>query len=56
MKLAMAVGPTNHYRIEGIGRRHFIETGKVAGLSKSAIESVTEEIVAAADGVMSAIG
>ena len=52
MKLAMAVGATNHYRIEGIGRRHFIETGKAAGLSKSAVESVIEEIVAAADGVM----
>jgi serine/threonine-protein kinase HipA len=52
MKLAMAVGATNHYRIEGIQRRHFIETGKAAGLSKSAVESVIEEIIAAAEGVM----
>jgi serine/threonine-protein kinase HipA len=49
MKLAMAVGATNHYRIDGVQRRHFIETGGAAGLSKSVVESVMEEIVATAD-------
>jgi serine/threonine-protein kinase HipA len=52
MKLAMAVGATNHYRIEGIQRRHFVETAGAAGLSKSAIEGVIEEIVESADDIM----
>ena len=52
MKRAMAVGATNHYRVEGIQRRHFIETAGAAGLSKPAIEGVIEEIVAAADGAV----
>ena len=49
MKLAMAVGATNHYRVEGIQRRHFIETAGAAGLSKSTVENMIEEIVAVAD-------
>jgi len=52
MKLAMAVGATNHYRIDGVQRRHFIETGGAAGLSKSVVESVMEEIVATADSAV----
>ncbi len=52
MKLAMAVGATNHYRIEGIQGRHFIETGSAAGLSKTTVQTVIEEVAAAADGVM----
>ncbi|WP_024513285.1 type II toxin-antitoxin system HipA family toxin [Bradyrhizobium sp. ARR65] len=52
MKLAMAVGATNHYRIEGIQGRHFIETGSAAGLSKTTVQTVIEELAAAADGVM----
>jgi serine/threonine-protein kinase HipA len=52
MKLAMAVGATNHYRIEGIQSRHFIETGGAAGLSKATVQTVIGEVVAAADNVM----
>jgi serine/threonine-protein kinase HipA len=52
MKLAMAVGATNHYRIEGIQGRHFIETGSAAGLSKTTVQTVIEEVAVAADGVM----
>jgi len=52
MKLALAVGATNHYRVEGIQRRHFIETAGAAGLSKPTIENVIEEIVAAANGAV----
>ena len=47
MKLAMAVGATHHYRIEGIQGRHFIETGKAAGLSKATVQTVVEEVGAA---------
>ena len=52
MKLAMAVGATNHYRIDGIQGRHFIETGSAAGISKATVQTVIAEVVAAADGVM----
>lgn len=52
IKLAMAVGATNHYRIEEIQGRHFIETGIAAGLSKTTVQTVIEEVAAAADGVM----
>jgi serine/threonine-protein kinase HipA len=52
MKLAMAVGATNHYRIDGIQGRHFIETGSAAGISKATVQTVIEEVVAAVDGVM----
>lgn len=52
MKLAMAMGATNHYRIEGIQGRHFIETGSAAGLSKTMVQTVIEEVAATADGVM----
>jgi serine/threonine-protein kinase HipA len=31
MKLAMAVGAKNHYRIDRIQGRHFFETGQAAG-------------------------
>ena len=34
MKLAMAVGNSNHYRIDTIHGRHFIQTGEKAGLPK----------------------
>lgn len=52
MKLAMAVGATSHYRIEGIQGRHFIETGSAAGISKATVQTVIEEVTAAADDVM----
>ena len=49
MNLAMAMGATDHYRVEGIHRRHFIETAGAAGLSKSTAKNMIEEIMAAAD-------
>jgi serine/threonine-protein kinase HipA len=52
MKLAIAVGATNHYRVDGIQRRHFIESAGAAGLAKSVVESVIEEIATSADGIM----
>jgi len=48
MKLAMAVGAKNHYRIDGIQGRHFFETGRAAGLSKTAIQTAIDEIAATA--------
>lgn len=52
MKLAMAVGAKNHYRIGGIQTRHFFETGRAAGLSKATIQALIDEIRAIAGDVM----
>lgn len=38
-QIDQSLGATNHYRVEGIQRRHFIETAGAAGFSKPAIES-----------------
>jgi serine/threonine-protein kinase HipA len=48
MKLAMAVGAKNHYRIDGIQGQHFFETGRAAGFSRMTIQTVIDEITAAA--------
>ena len=48
MKLAMAVGTNNHYRIEGIHGRHFMETAQAAGLPKAMARAAIEEIVTSA--------
>jgi serine/threonine-protein kinase HipA len=52
MKLAMAMGAKNHYRIDGIQTRHFFETGKAAGLSKATVQTLIDEICAATGDVM----
>ncbi|MDR6305181.1 serine/threonine-protein kinase HipA [Nitrobacter vulgaris] len=48
MKLAMAVGAKNHYRIDGIQGRHFFETGRKARFSKTTVQTVINEIAATA--------
>lgn len=43
MRLAMALGRNNHYRIDEIHGRHFVQTGEAAGLPKRfAREALTE--------------
>ena len=46
LKMAMSVGDNNHYRMEDIQGRHFVQTGKKAGLpdflAKESIEEVRE--------------
>lgn len=44
MKLSMSVGTNRHYRIDEIQRRHFVQTATAAGLPKSAIATVLEEV------------
>jgi serine/threonine-protein kinase HipA len=44
MKLAMCVGANRHYKISDINIRHFIQTGRAAGLPKSLIQTAIEEI------------
>jgi len=44
MKLAMSVGDTNHYRIDQIHARHFVQTAERAGLPKSLVREAIEEV------------
>ncbi|MBL1438223.1 MAG: type II toxin-antitoxin system HipA family toxin [Rhodobacteraceae bacterium] len=44
MKLAMRVGDKNHYRVDKITGRHFVQTGLKAGLSKQVIHEVITDI------------
>jgi serine/threonine-protein kinase HipA len=46
MKLAMSVGSKNHYRIDQIHARHFVQTAERAGLPKSIIREAIEEVLA----------
>lgn len=52
MKLAMSVGRTNHYRIDGIHGRHFMETAAAAGLPKTIARAAIEEIMSDAQGAL----
>ncbi|TIS86217.1 type II toxin-antitoxin system HipA family toxin [Mesorhizobium sp.] len=52
MKLAMSVGKNNHYRIDEIHGRHFVQAGEAAGLPKSLVREAIEEM---ADTAMAAI-
>jgi serine/threonine-protein kinase HipA len=52
MKLAMAVGDKNHYRIDGIKSRHFLETGVASGFSKATVRTVINEVAGAAEGAI----
>jgi len=52
MKLAMAVGTRNHYRIDQIHGRHFVQTGEQAGLPKGLVrDALTEMAETAAKAV-----
>jgi len=48
MKLAMSVGNNNHYRIDGIVGRHFVQTGEAADLPKSLMRDCFESMIGAA--------
>lgn len=44
MKLAMSVGARRHYRIEEIVGRHFVQTGREAGLPKVLVNKAIEDM------------
>lgn len=44
MRLAMSVGTNRHYRIGEIRGRHFVQTGKAAGLAESVVRATIEEM------------
>ena len=45
MRLAMSVGDQNHYRLNEVVRRHFLETAKVVGLGQDLADSAIGEIL-----------
>jgi len=49
----MRVGNSNHYKVNDIHGRHFIETGLEGGLSRSSVLNTLEEIGEQADRVSS---
>jgi serine/threonine-protein kinase HipA len=49
MKLAMSVGDNNHYRIDQIHARHFVQTAERAGLPKAIVREAIEEVRARAE-------
>ncbi len=49
MKMAMSVGNTNHYRINTITRRHFLESARQARLSTKVANSLIDELVERAE-------
>lgn len=44
MKLAMSVGKSNHYRIDTVLRRHFVESGAAAGMSAATTTAIIDEV------------
>jgi len=56
MKLAMAVGTRNHYRIDQIHGRHFVQTAEQAGLPKALITDALTEMADRATNAVESIG
>jgi serine/threonine-protein kinase HipA len=44
LKLAMAVGDSNHYAIHSIARRHFLQTADLAGVGRSAMLALCDDL------------
>ena len=49
IKLAMALGSKNHYRLNQIQLRHFYQTGQRAGLREQDMESIFSSLIAKMD-------
>ena len=52
MKMAMSVGDNNHYKMNDIQRRHFVQTVQKAGLPEFIAKEALEEIAGVADKAM----
>ena len=55
MKLAMSVGNNNHYRIDEILSRHFVQTGEKAGLPKKRVQDAIDQISQSAEDALSRV-
>ena len=49
IKMAMALGSKNHYRLRQIQLRHFYQTGQKAGLRKQDMDSIFSSLIARMD-------
>ena len=48
----MCVGSSRHYRMRDISGRHFVETGREAGLAEAAIRDAVEDIRARCEAAL----
>ena len=55
LKLAMSVGHRNHYRIEKIQPRHFVQSGAEAGMAPSWVEEILEQAALLASSAVNRI-
>ncbi len=55
MKMAMSVGDNNHYKMEEISSRHFVQTAKKAGLPDYIIQEALKEIAETVEGAIQKI-
>lgn len=55
MKMAMSVGDNNHYRMEEIVGRHFVQTVQKAGLPEYIAKDVLDEIADSAEKAMQSV-
>lgn len=55
MKLAMSVGKNRHYRISDIHRRHFVQTGRAAGLPRTLMLAAIEAMAATAEAAIAQV-
>ena len=52
VRLAMALGNKNHYRLQQIQIRHFYQTGQKAGLREQDMDSIFSELAARMEGAI----
>jgi len=45
MRLAMSVGNENHYRINEVVRRHFLQSAKTTGLGEQLIDNMVDDVL-----------
>ena len=55
MKMAMSAGTRNHYRMDQIRARHFMQTGEKAGLSPIFVDTAIEEVICKAETALAHI-
>ncbi len=55
MKMAMSVGDSNHYRMDIIQGRHFVQTVKKAGLPEYIAKDALDEIAGSAEKTMKSV-
>ncbi|MDR4470231.1 MAG: type II toxin-antitoxin system HipA family toxin [Nitrospira sp.] len=55
MKLSMSVGTNRHYRVGEIRRRHFLQTGKAAGMAEAAVVAAIEEVAETAGSALQTV-